>query len=113
MCAEITEEDEKGEEEESTNIIAVMIVEKNVVMTKEQDRSLMHYEYVTPKFRYQNIGTTLTKTITSQREYDNRKIMAVTSLPASYRGVTSEEAMFNFFENFDLHHMKDKNRKEG
>ena len=39
--------------------------------------------------------------------------MAVTSLPASYRGVTSEEAIFNFFENFDLHHMKDKNRKEG
>ena len=43
MCAEITEEDEEGEEEDSIIINTVMIVEKNVVITKGNYRSLIHY----------------------------------------------------------------------
>ena len=101
MCTEITEIDEE-----------VMIVGKNDVMTNGRDRSLIHYICVKPPFRRLNVGTALMKTIMSQREHDDREIMTVASLPASYKGVISGETMFNFFESFDFHHTK-KNKIEG
>ena len=68
-----------------------------VKMTTGNDRSLIHYLCVLPEIRRQNVGTTMLKMIMSQDEYENRKIMAMTSLPASYRGVISYKTMGNFF----------------
>ena len=66
-------------------IIAAMIVEQNVLMTKGNERALIHCICVTPDLRRMNIGTVLMKTVMNLRDYHNKKFMAITSLPSSYR----------------------------
>ena len=111
MCTESTEEDEEGEEKESTIIITVVIVEKNVLMTKGHDRSLIHYLVVLHEFCRQYIGAAMFKMSMSQDKYEDRNIIAVTSLPKSYGGVLSYETNGKFFKTFKFLDMKRGKRR--
>ena len=83
MCGEHTSKDDYENEVQLDNIVGVAMIEKNVRMTTGQDCTLIHYLYIKPGIRHQNIGIIVLKTIISQPEYINRKIMAVTSLHQS------------------------------
>ena len=63
---------------EHKTIIAAMIVEKTVLMTKGCDRTLIHYLCVDEEFRRQNVGTALMKTVMQRFECNDKEIMAVT-----------------------------------
>ena len=94
------------------SVVGVAIVEKPIVMIKCEERSLTHYLVVSPEYCLINIGTATLKMIMSQSEYENKKIMAVTSLPRSYGGVLAGECYDSFFKNFNfLDSVKIKKKK--
>ena len=84
-------------------------------MTKGEERTLIHYLVVHPEHRQKNIGTALLKIIMSQSEYENNKIMAVTSLPLEYGGVlTTECYMYDiFFKKFNFKGSVEIKKKKG
>ena len=98
---------------ECLEIIAAMIVEQNVLMTKGNERALIHCICVTPDLRRMNIGTALMKTVMIRNEYHNKDIMAVTSLPQHYRVGDNHENMVSFFTTFDFKDMSKQDKDKG
>ena len=89
-------------------MVGVTIVEKTVHMTQGLDRTLIHYICVEPTVFRQCIGTSMLKMIMNQPEYENRKIMAVTSLPEHYNNVLSYYSIGDSFETLFVTHMMKK-----
>ena len=102
MCCPVEQDYHDGTTAKSSQIIGVSIVEQDIVMTKGEERPLIHYLVVHPEHRHKNIGTALLKIIMNQSEYYNKNIMAVTSLPREYGCVLATECHDEFFKKFDF-----------
>ena len=114
MTGYVTHTDTRtNEETEEMQIIAAMIVEKNVIMTNNKERALLHYICVPEGFRRQNVATALMTTVFKKNEYHKKEIMAVTTLPNRYRHDKNYEAMVSFFSSFKFEAMSRKSLQDG
>ena len=78
-------------------MLGLAIIEKNVVMNSEEERSLIHYLLVNDNIRCENIGTAMLQMIMSQKEYHECNIMCVTKLAIKYQPIVSVEHADTFF----------------
>ena len=69
------------EDNHECKVIALAIVEKEVVMNLGEQRSLIHYILVDDDLRFNNVSTAFLKMIMIPKEYRDRKVMCVTYLP--------------------------------
>ena len=74
MCSTVEQDYDDGTTHDQCHIVGVAIVEKTIVMTKGEERSLIHYLVVSPEFCLKNIGTAMLKMIMIQSEYENKKL---------------------------------------
>ena len=93
MCGDVTRQGV-----ELCIIVGVTIVEQTMHMTKGTDCTLIHYISINPSFCRKYLGAAMLKMIMNQPEYDNRKIVAVTSLSRYYTNVLSYDSIGDFFE---------------
>ena len=97
-----TSKDDEGEEIDLCKLIGVAIIKNSVQMTSGPNRSLIHYSLVHPDICDQHISTAMLKIITRQRDYVDRKTMAVTSLSNLYNGVVGFERFGAFLISFSF-----------
>ena len=84
-------------------VIALAIVEKNVVMNSEDDiRPVIHYIMVDPEFRYKGVGSAFLKMMMNHKQYHDSKVMAVSLLHSQYRSVIGIEVNDPFFTKFQF-----------
>ena len=75
------ESDVDSDDEEDNHkckVIALAIVEKEVVMNSGEQHSLIHYILVDDDLRFKNVGTAFLNMIMSPKEYRDRKVICVT-----------------------------------
>ena len=98
MTGDVTHTDTRtNEETEEMQIIAVMIVEKKVIMTNNKERVLLHYICIPDEFYRENVATALMTTVFRKNEYHKKEIMAVTALLNRYRHDKKYKTMVSFF----------------
>ena len=99
------ESDVDSDDEEDNHkckVIALAIVEKEVVMNSGEERSLIHYILVHDDIRFKNVGTVFLKMMMSPKQYRDRKVMCVTYLPKKYSEIIPTERNDFFFQKFSF-----------
>ena len=94
--------DADGKDNDECQVIALAIVEKDVLMTSGEERSLIHYFLVDADFRFKNVGTAMLKMIMSPKEYCDRKVMFVTNFAKKYSTILNKTRYDEFFQKFSF-----------
>ena len=87
---------------ELCKMLSSMIVEMNVVMNQGTDSTLIRYLCGDPDLRRQSIGTSMSRIVFGQPEYDHSRIMAVELLPKHYKTIVPYNSNGDFFKNFSV-----------
>ena len=101
-----------NDDDDGIQVLGVAIIEKNVVMNSEEERSLIHYLLVHDNIRCENIGTAMLQMIMSQKDYHEHKIMCVTKLAIKYQPIVASETADTFFFNLSLVEIRKKEVQE-
>ena len=114
MTGDVTNTDPSTKKDiDEMEIVAAMIVEKNVRMTNNKERVLLHYICVAKELCRDQLATALMTTVFKKREFYDKELMAVTALPSRYRHDEDTTTMVKFFSTFDFEQMPKRIVKDG